>query len=88
MSTLLALPKQQRCVLEFMFMFYLANDQLPPFATIAQAFGYASNNAAADLVQKLGKKGMLEKNEIDRWKFSAVARAALQSEPRPPLKQK
>jgi LexA DNA binding domain len=66
-------PTQAR-VLAFMQQFFLANDQVPSNELIAEHFGWGSANSAHCHVQSLVKRGLLERNSVGRWKFSAKAR--------------
>jgi SOS-response transcriptional repressor LexA len=66
-------PIQAR-VLAFMQQFFLANDQVPSNEMIADHFGWGSANSAHCHVQSLAKRGLLERNSVGRWKFSAKAR--------------
>ena len=58
------LTHQQAQVLAYMATFLGMNDQLPPLKSIAQAFGWASQNSAWEHVEALEKKGYLARNEI------------------------
>lgn len=70
MSTPAPLTEQQQKVLDYMRVFFALNDHLPSCRSIAGAFGYASPNAADELVRKIAAAGWLEKNEVGRWRFA------------------
>ncbi len=65
---------RQTDILIYAYHFYLRNDQLPPFKTIATHFEMASSNAIQDHFCSLLDKGYLERNEIGKYKFTAKAR--------------
>ncbi|MBE2262898.1 MAG: hypothetical protein IAE92_09150 [Burkholderiaceae bacterium] len=56
-------PLQQH-VLDYLRVFLRLNDQLPTCAAIAQAFGWASSNAASTHLAFLERKGHLTRNEL------------------------
>lgn len=56
-------PLQQH-VLDYLRAFLRYNDQLPPCIAIAEAFGWASGNAAGTHLAALEKKGHLTRNEL------------------------
>jgi repressor LexA len=58
------LTAHQQHVLDFLRVFLRMNDQLPTCKAIADAFGWASPNAAADVMQALERKGQIERNEL------------------------
>ena len=58
------LTRQQQCVLDYVRIFAVMNDQLPPHATIADAFGWSSPNAATDHLKALERTGHLARNEL------------------------
>jgi SOS-response transcriptional repressor LexA len=62
-------PQQQK-VLDYLVKFYVMNDALPTSPVIAKAFGYASTNAAHEMVLQLVSKGFLERNENNTYRFS------------------
>jgi len=64
MSDRPTLTHPQAQVLAYLVKFLELNDQLPPQATIAAAFGWSSSNAAFDHLEALEKKGYLTRNEI------------------------
>jgi SOS-response transcriptional repressor LexA len=61
-------------VLKFMYDFYLENDQLPTMQAMADQFGWASANNSVEHCQMLFKKGALERNALDKYKFSRSAK--------------
>jgi hypothetical protein len=62
-------PAQLR-VLDYMRAFLAENDELPPLWAIAKHFGWSSVNSAQDQVAALGRKGLLERNEIGNWRIA------------------
>lgn len=54
----------QRKVLDYLRVFLRLNDQLPPSSAIAEAFGWASSNAARTHLVFLERKGHLTRNEL------------------------
>ena len=64
------LTHSQTRVLDYMAKFLQVNDQLPPMANIASAFGWASPNAADSHAKALEKKGYLVRNEIGGLMFA------------------
>lgn len=58
------LTRIQQQVLDYVRIFVVMNDQLPPAATIAEAFGWASANAAHEHLVKLEAAGHLARNEL------------------------
>jgi SOS-response transcriptional repressor LexA len=67
------LTTQQQHVLNYLHVFFGMNDALPSAMTIASAFGYASGNAASELLLKLARKGYIEKNEVGGYRFTRTA---------------
>ena len=72
--------KRQGEVLRYCAEFYTKNDQLPPRAMICRHFGWASWNAAEEMLQALESKGYLERNEVGKFRFTALARAYIANE--------
>ena len=56
------LTRIQAQVLDYLRIFCVMNDQLPPCATIAHAFGWASANAAHHHLANLEGAGHLARN--------------------------
>lgn len=63
------LTEKQQYVYNFMKSFFLQNDQLPPMATIADHFGWASDNAAQEMIRCIEKAGWIERNAVNKWRF-------------------
>lgn len=59
----------------FCGQFYAANDQLPTVQAVCDNFGWASPNAARDMLLSLCRKGYLERNLLGKLKFTAKGRA-------------
>lgn len=51
--------------MDYVRKFLSMNDQLPTAKTVAQAFGWASANAAGEVLLSLESKGKLARNELD-----------------------
>ncbi len=66
------LTKIQEMVLYYCRTFFEENDQLPPYRLIKECFGWKSVNAVKDVMRILEKKGYVEKNEANRYKFKRV----------------
>jgi len=64
------LTAKQAEVLAFMRGFFAENDQLPPSRAIRERFGWVSDNAAADFVAALARKGHIERNAVGRYRFT------------------
>lgn len=69
---LFPLTALQESVLEFMWAFYKANDQLPPIHVISAHFEWNSNNSAQHHLRSLEKKGYVEANTVGKHKFTAL----------------
>jgi SOS-response transcriptional repressor LexA len=63
--------------LDFIRAFYDRNDQLPPVDTIAEHFGFASRNAAHEMLLALERKGHIERNEVGKWRFKRACATEL-----------
>jgi len=61
-------------VLNYMWRFYLENDQLPTMATIAGHFGWGSANNADQHCKYLLSKGAIQRNSLGKYMFSSAAR--------------
>lgn len=57
-------------VLAFMRQFFAENDQLPPMAVTAQAFGWVSDDAVRHHMVSLARFGHIEKNAVGKWRFA------------------
>ncbi len=68
------LTRQQQNVLDYVRIFVTMNDQLPPYATIAEAFGWHSPNAAHDHLKALEHAGHLTRNELGNLMLASPAR--------------
>lgn len=75
---LLPLTARQQETLDFMWRFYQENDQLPPAFVIAKHFGLAIN-AIKDRLIALKKKGYIEKNTVEKYRFAKMFRAEQES---------
>jgi SOS-response transcriptional repressor LexA len=60
----------QKRVLAFLRAFYEANDQLPPMYVVARHFGWTSANAAQAHLMALWRRGLVERNELGKWRFA------------------
>lgn len=68
------LTRIQQQVLDYVRIFVVMNDQLPPAATIANAFGWASANSAHEHLVKLEAAGHLGRNELGNLMLATPAR--------------
>ena len=50
--------------------FFGRNDQLPPMESVRDHMGWASNNAVLGHVRKLEELGMIERNEVGKYRFT------------------
>lgn len=64
------LTVRQTQVLAFMRKFFEMNDQLPTNKAIADAFGFASANAADEHQRALEARGALVRNELGNRMFA------------------
>ena len=69
----LSLTATQSQVWHFLIEYFDRNDQLPPYKAIAERFGWASHNAAVEMMQALESKGYIERNESGKYRFARVA---------------
>lgn len=74
----LRLTARQHQVLDYCKAFLVTNHQPPPMPSIAEVFGWRSNNAAHGHITYLVKKGALEHNEVGNYRITAAG-AALQA---------
>lgn len=63
------LTDKQKTVFNYMIDFFIKNHQIPPIASIGKQFGIA-NNAAYLHVKALERQGVLERNDIGKYKFA------------------
>lgn len=72
------LTDSQCTLMNYLWQFYLDNDQLPTCHAIARNFGWSSDNAAQEKLDSLyDKHGLLEKNVLGKWKFTSKSRDEL-----------
>lgn len=71
------LTANQAILINYLWAFFNDNDQIPPCQTIARDFGWSSPNAAQEKLDSLCGRGLLEKNRIGKWKFTAFAKSEL-----------
>lgn len=64
------LTKKQMDVLNFMHLYFLENDQLPPPDAIQSRFGWKSPNAVTCIRDVLAAKGIIEHNEAGKFRFT------------------
>ena len=62
-------------VLRYMGAFLERNDQLPTMEAIAEHFNWKSSNTANCCLRSLSRKGLIERNELHKWRFTATGRA-------------
>lgn len=65
----------QAATLDYAWEFYQQNDQLPPLHVICENFGWASRQAAVDVMKALEKKGYVERNAVKKYRFTDQFRA-------------
>lgn len=68
------LTRIQQQVLDYVRIFVVMNDQLPPAATVAHAFGWASANSAHEHLVKLEAAGHLARNELGNIMLATPSR--------------
>lgn len=69
------LTDKQCELMNYLWGFFIDNDQLPPVHVIARHFGWSSPNAAHEKLQGLSEiHGFLEKNTVNKWKFTEKSR--------------
>jgi SOS-response transcriptional repressor LexA len=64
------LTEKQRNVFNFLVQFFARNHQLPPCHCIAREFNFASQNAAFEHLLAIEKRGLIERNELNKWRFT------------------
>lgn len=67
------MTERERHVLDYARAFLRDNDQMPTNAAIAAAFGFASPNAANEIMLNLERKGYLARNELGWLMFARHA---------------
>ena len=68
------LTERQEEVLLYMWRFYLAEDQLPSIYVMRDDFGWKSGNTSQTTVMRLHRKGYIEKNRCNKWKFTDLGK--------------
>lgn len=71
-SLVTALTTAQGSVFKICCDFWTANDQLPTMKVISERMGYRSANSAQEVMDALERKGLVERNEVHRFRFSRV----------------
>lgn len=71
-TAVLGLTHRQRQVLALCCDFYVANDQLPTTTVLAKRLQVASSNYPAEVLAVLEKRGLLERNEVKKYRFARV----------------
>lgn len=64
------MTETQKKLLAFMRAFFAENDQLPTIAATKAHFGWKSNNTVAARFYALEAKGFIEKNAVNRYRFT------------------
>lgn len=67
-----SLPPRQREALKLCVEFARENDQLPPYHVLAKRMNCASANSAAEILNALARKGLLARNEVDKFRFARI----------------
>jgi len=57
----------------YMREFFTDNDQLPPIELVRKHMGWASQNAVVWHIKRLESIGMIERNAVDKYRFSRGA---------------
>lgn len=65
--------ERERHVMDYIRKFLVMNDQLPTNKAISSAFGWASPNAASEILCSLESKGQLARNELDNLMLARTA---------------
>lgn len=63
------ITKRQQEVLDYICLFFLENDQLPPAHQIAKHFGMKSANSAVQHLEALVRLRRLEPNAVGKLRF-------------------
>ena len=71
------LTQREEMVFAYLIEYFERNDQLPACHVTANYFGWASPNAALDYFNSLKRKGLIEKNDASKWRFSTGERKNL-----------
>jgi repressor LexA len=64
------LTEKQKAILAFMRQYFEQNDQLPPVDKLREHFNWKSSNAAAEHLQTLARKGVIEHNANGKYRFT------------------
>ena len=68
------LTARQKQVFDYLVDYFKRNDQLPPAEAIRAHFGWAGHNAAVEHMQRLERKGYIERNETgNKYRFCREA---------------
>lgn len=61
---------RQKQVFDYLVDYFKRNDQLPPSEAIRAHFGWLSQNAAVEHMQRLERAGYIERNETgNKYRF-------------------
>lgn len=63
------LPQRQKEVMRICVEFVKKNDQMPPYQKLASMMNISSPNGAMDALKSLERKGLIERNEVSRYRF-------------------
>lgn len=63
------LGASSHAVLRYMREFFDRNDQLPPAWIVSEHMGWISPNAAATHFTRLERAGLIERNEVGKYRF-------------------
>lgn len=74
---MIELTATQAKVFEYMVQFFHKNDQLPPNKKIAEHFNWSSANSAYVHINALFLKGVIEKNEVGKYRFTAEIKSVV-----------
>lgn len=71
------MTKTQWHALAFCRVYFQRNDQLPTNKAMASHFGWASVNAANEVMKALEKHRHIEKNDNGKWRFATGQRTEI-----------
>ena len=66
---------KQLKVLAYMQAFFARNDQLPTMHALCDKFKWTSLNSAFEHCAALERRGLIERNAVGKFKFTAAGRA-------------
>lgn len=67
------LTGNQSKVYQYLVDYFCENDQLPSYEAIREHFGWASQNAAAEHLERLARARYIERNACNKYRFARKA---------------